>query len=137
MVGSRCNAGQLAGRVIVYAIVQEHGVGGLTIATLMAGFIIIGMGLAKLGNYLKFIPYPLIVGFTSGIAIIIFSSQIKDLFGLPIDSLPADFVEKWKAYAENLRPLTETPLPFGLSTILISLKFYRINKIPVHIVAIC
>lgn len=137
--GSRVQIGGPTGAfiVIVYAIVQEHGVGGLTIATLMAGFIIIGMGLAKLGNYLKFIPYPLIVGFTSGIAIIIFSSQIKDLFGLPIESLPADFIEKWKAYAGNFMAINWTALAIGLSTILISLNFYRINKkIPGSIVAI-
>src|SRR5690606_4730028 len=87
--GSRVQIGGPTGAfiVIVYAIVQEHGVGGLTIATFMAGFIIMAMGFAKLGNYLKFIPYPLIVGFTSGIALIIFSSQIKDFFGLPIGNV--------------------------------------------------
>src|SRR5690606_41848575 len=67
---------------IVYGIVQTHGIGGLTIATFMASFLIIGLGLARLGNYLKSIHYPLIVGFTSSIDIIIFSSQIKDFFGL-------------------------------------------------------
>ena len=137
--GSRVQIGGPTGAfiVIVYAIVQEHGVGGLTIATLMAGFIIIGMGLAKLGNYLKFIPYPLIVGFTSGIAIIIFSSQVKDLFGLPIDSLPADFIEKWKAYAGNFTALNWTAVAIGISTIVIALNFHRLSKkIPGSIVAI-
>src|SRR5690625_5406766 len=74
---------------MVYAVVQEFGVGGMIIATLMAGFILIAMGFARLGNLLKFVPYPLIVGFTSGIAVIIFSSQIKDFFGFPIESVPA------------------------------------------------
>lgn len=137
--GSRVQIGGPTGAfiVIVYAIVQEHGVDGLTIATLMAGFIIIGMGLAKLGNYLKFIPYPLIVGFTSGIAVIIFSSQIKDLFGLPIDSLPADFIEKWKAYAGKFTDLNWTAFAIGISTILISLNFHKVSKkIPGSIVAI-
>ncbi len=137
--GSRVQIGGPTGAfiVIVYAIVQEHGVGGLTIATLMAGFIIIGMGLAKLGNYLKFIPYPLIVGFTSGIAIIIFSSQVKDLFGLPIDSLPADFIEKWKAYAGNFTALNWTAVAIGISTIVIALNFHRLSKkIPGSIAAI-
>jgi SulP family sulfate permease len=80
--GSRVQIGGPTGAfiVIVYAIVHEHGVDGLTIATFMAGFLMLGMGFAKLGNYLKFIPYPLIVGFTSGIALIIFSSQIKDFW---------------------------------------------------------
>lgn len=137
--GSRVQIGGPTGAfiVIVYAIVQEHGVDGLTIATLMAGVIIIGMGLAKLGNYLKFIPYPLIVGFTSGIAVIIFSSQIKDLFGLPIDSLPADFIEKWEAYAGKFTDLNWTAFALGISTIFISLNFHRVSKkIPGSIVAI-
>src|SRR5690554_6492192 len=101
--GSRVQIGGPTGAfiVIVYAIVQEFGVDGLIIATFMAGIIMIGMGLARLGNLLKFIPHPLIVGFTSGIAIIIFSSQIKDFFGLNIESVPADFIEKWKLYALN------------------------------------
>lgn len=90
--GSRVQIGGPTGAfiVIVYAIVQEHGVNGLTIATFMAGFILIAMGLARLGNLLKYIPYPLIVGFTSGIAVIISSSQIKDFFGLTIEAVPAD-----------------------------------------------
>src|SRR5690606_20977238 len=101
--GSRVQIGGPTGAfiIIVYGIVQTHGIGGLTIATFMAGFIIIGLGLARLGNYLKFIPYPLIVGFTSGIAVIIFSSQIKDFFGLTMDDVPVDFVDKWIAYAAN------------------------------------
>lgn len=80
--GSRVQIGGPTGAfiIIVFGIVQEHGVDGLTIATFMAGFLIIGLGVLKLGNYLKFIPYPLIVGFTSGIAVVIFSTQIKDFF---------------------------------------------------------
>src|SRR5690606_40123470 len=74
--------------IIIFGIVQEHGVGGLTIATFMAGFMIIGLGVLKLGNYLKFIPYPLIVGFTSGIAVVIFSTQIKDFLGLEMGEVP-------------------------------------------------
>ncbi|MEQ8419068.1 MAG: SulP family inorganic anion transporter, partial [Arenibacter algicola] len=102
--GSRVQIGGPTGAfiVIVYGIVQEHGINGLTIATFMAGFIIIGLGLARLGNLLKFIPYSLIVGFTSGIALIIFSSQINDFFGLQIAKVPADFMDKWAVYFENL-----------------------------------
>lgn len=98
--GSRVQIGGPTGAfiVIVYAVVQEFGVEGLIIATFMAGILLIGMGLARLGNLLKFIPYPLIVGFTSGIAVIIFSSQIKDFFGLPIENVPADFIGKWQVY---------------------------------------
>ena len=94
--GSRVQIGGPTGAfiVIVFGIVQQYGIDGLTIATFMAGFIIIGLGLARLGNLLKFIPYSLIVGFTSGIAVIIFSSQVNDFLGLRIEKLPADFVEK-------------------------------------------
>lgn len=139
MGGSRTQIGGPTGAfiVIVYAIVQDHGVAGLTIATFMAGFLIIGMGLARLGNYLKFIPYPLIVGFTSGIAIIIFSSQIKDLFGLPIDQLPADLVEKYVSYSQHIGDLNWTAFIIGLSTIIFALNFHKISrKIPGSIVAI-
>src|SRR5690606_17595542 len=92
--GSRVQIGGPTGAfiVIVYAIVQEFGVDGLIVATFMAGIILIAMGLARFGNLLKFIPHPLIVGFTSGIAVIIFSSQVKDFFGLPIETVPADFI---------------------------------------------
>lgn len=137
--GSRVQIGGPTGAfiVIIYAVVQEHGVGGLTIATFMAGFIIIAMGLARLGNYLKFIPYSLVVGFTSGIALIIFSSQLKDFFGLPIENLPADFIEKWKVYALNIDQINWTAFVIALSTVLISLNFHHISKnIPGSIIAI-
>src|SRR5690606_14492975 len=137
--GSRVQIGGPTGAfiVIVYGVVQEHGVGGLTIATFMAGFIIMAMGFAKLGNYLTFIPYPLIVGFTSGIALIIFSSQIKDFFGLPIDSVPADFIEKWVLYAGNFHRINWTAFAIAFCTVLISLNFSRVSsKIPGSIVAI-
>lgn len=137
--GSRVQIGGPTGAfiIIVYGIVQEHGIGGLTIATFMAGFIIIGMGLARLGNYLRFIPYPLIVGFTSGIALIIFSSQIKDFFGLSIDNLPADFVKKWTVYATNFTGVNWMAFTIALGTVLIALNFHKVtNKIPGSIVAI-
>ncbi len=101
--GSRVQIGGPTGAfiVIVYAIVQDYGMNGLILATLMAGVILLIMGFARFGSYIKFIPYPLIVGFTSGIAVIIFSSQIKDLFGLSIPKVPADFTEKWIVYFSN------------------------------------
>lgn len=137
--GSRVQIGGPTGAfiVIVYGIVQTHGVGGLTIATFMAGFLIIGLGLARLGNYLKFIPYPLIVGFTSGIAIIIFSSQIKDFLGLEMGEVPSDFVEKWRAYFLNFRNVNWLSVVIAAGTVLISLNFNKItSKIPGSIVAI-
>jgi sulfate permease, SulP family len=102
--GSRVQIGGPTGAfvVIVYGIVQEFGVDGLTVATLMAGVMLIAFGVAKLGAAIKFIPFPVVTGFTSGIALIIFSSQVKDLLGLRMGAVPADFVEKWGAYAENL-----------------------------------
>jgi len=137
--GSRVQIGGPTGAfiIIVYGIVQEHGISGLTIATFMAGFIIIGFGLARLGNYLKFIPYPLIVGFTSGIAIIIFSSQIKDFFGLSMGEVPADFMEKWMSYAGNITKINWAAFAIALGTVIIALNFHRVSrKIPGSIVAI-
>lgn len=137
--GSRVQIGGPTGAfiVIVYAVVQEFGIDGLIIATFMAGILLVGMGLARLGSLLKFIPYPLIVGFTSGIAVIIFSSQIKDFFGLQIDSVPADFIEKWKVYATNFHSINWAAVAIAVSTIIISLQFGKISKkIPGSIVAI-
>ncbi len=137
--GSRVQIGGPTGAfiVIVFGIVQEHGIAGLTLATFMAGFIIIGLGLSRLGNYLKFIPYPLIVGFTSGIAVIIFSSQIKDFFGLKMQDVPADFLEKWIAYASNFQEINWIAVAIALSTVIISLSFGKVSrKIPGSIVAI-
>lgn len=137
--GSRVQIGGPTGAfiVIVYAIVHDHGVDGLTIATFMAGFLMLGMGFAKLGNYLKFIPYPLIVGFTSGIALIIFSSQVKDFLGLPIQSLPPDFIDKWMVYGDYIGQINWISFAIAIGTVLLSLNFHRISsKIPGSIVVI-
>lgn len=137
--GSRVQIGGPTGAfiVIVYAVVQEFGVDGLIVATFMAGVLLIGMGLARLGNLLKFIPYPLIIGFTSGIAIIILSSQIKDFFGLPIESVPADFIEKWKLYSKSFYSINWSAVGIAVATLLISFNFHRVSKkIPGSIVAI-
>jgi SulP family sulfate permease len=137
--GSRVQIGGPTGAfiVIVYAIVQEHGVSGLTIATFMAGFILIAMGFARLGTLLKYIPYPLIVGFTSGIAVIIFSSQMKDFFGLPIQAVPADFLDKWSLYAQHFSQVSWIAVAIALSTILVAFNFHRVtSKIPGSLVAI-
>src|SRR5512133_1190808 len=99
--GSRVQIGGPTGAfvVIVYGIVQRYGLDGLMIATVMGGVILVGLGLARLGGAIKFIPYPVITGFTAGIAVIIFTGQIRDLLGLPIADLPADFIGRWRAYA--------------------------------------
>jgi len=137
--GSRVQIGGPTGAfiIIVYGIVQEHGVGGLTIATFLAGFLIIAMGLARLGNYLRFIPYPLIVGFTSGIAVVIFSTQIKDFFGLQMNETPAELAEKWVAYFQHFNTANLIATAIAISTVIISLNFHRITtKIPGSLVAI-
>ena len=137
--GSRVQIGGPTGAfiVIIYSIVQEHGVAGLTIATFLAGFILIAMGMARLGTLLKFIPYPLIVGFTSGIAIIIFSSQIKDFLGLPLESVPVDFIDKWQAYAGKILQINWLSTIIAGITVLIALNFYRVtSKVPGSLVAI-
>lgn len=137
--GSRVQIGGPTGAfiIIVFGIVQEHGVTGLTIATFMAGFLIIGLGLLKLGNYLKFVPYPLIVGFTSGIAVVIFSTQIKDFLGLEITEVPADFIDKWGVYFQHLDSINWIAFGIAIGTVLIALNFYRITtKLPGSIVAI-
>ncbi len=137
--GSRVQIGGPTGAfiVIVYAIVQDHGVNGLTIATFMAGFIMIGFGLARFGNFLKFIPYSLIVGFTSGIAIIIFSSQMNDFFGLQIVDVPADFFAKWSLYVTHLDQVNVYAVTIALTTVLITIYLQKFIKlIPGSIVAI-
>lgn len=137
--GSRVQIGGPTGAfiVIVYAIVQDHGVAGLTIATFIAGFIIIGMALLRMGNLLKYIPYPLIVGFTSGIAVIIFSSQIKDFFGLPIGEVPADFLDKWKLYFQNFYNISWLSFLIAGATVLVGFNFHRVTtKIPGSLVSI-
>jgi SulP family sulfate permease len=102
--GSRVQIGGPTGAfvVIVYGIVQQYGVGGLTVATLMAGVILVALGAARMGAAIKFVPHPVVIGFTSGIAVVIFSSQVKDVLGLRMGAVPAPFVEKWGAYVGNL-----------------------------------
>ncbi len=137
--GSKVQIGGPTGAfiVIVYGIIAEYGVDGLIIATFMAGILLIIMGLARFGSAIKFIPYPLIVGFTSGIALIIFSSQIKDLFGLETGSLPADFIGKWNLYFQNFNSINYHALALAGITIFLILYFPRINRrIPGSVVAI-
>src|ERR1700735_4046092 len=119
--GSRVQIGGPTGAfiVIVYGIVQQFGVNGLIVATFIAGILLIIMGVAKLGNIIKFIPHPLIVGFTTGIAVIIFSSQMKDLFGLKMGNVPSDFINKWIAYSHNISSINIYALVIGASTLLL------------------
>jgi SulP family sulfate permease len=104
---------------IIYGIIQQYGVGGLTVATLMAGAFLILMGALRLGTIIKFIPYPIVVGFTSGIAVTIFSTQVKDLLGLQLPSVPADFIEKWICYARHIGSIDLWTTATGLLSIAI------------------
>lgn len=128
--GSRVQIGGPTGAfvVIVYGIVQTHGIDGLTVATMMAGLILIGLGLARLGAVIKFVPHPVIIGFTSGIALIIFSSQVKDLLGLRMGDVPAEFFEKWRAYAENLDTINPHALLVSGFSLAILLLWPRVSR---------
>ena len=123
--------------VIVYGIVQKYGYDGLVVATMIAGVLLVLMGLARMGALLKFIPYPVIVGFTSGIALIIFSSQVNDFLGLRIESVPADFVEKWIEYARHIARVEPYTLGVGLASLLIIVLWPRVtHRVPGQLIAI-
>jgi len=123
--------------VIIYGIVQQYGYDGLAVATMIAGVILIAMGLLRMGAFLKFIPYPVTVGFTSGIALIIFSGQVRDFFGLRMEKVPADFVEKWAAYFHHLATVNWQALIVGAASLLIVFLWPRVTlKIPGSLIAI-
>lgn len=123
--------------VIVYGIVQKYGYDGLVVATLIAGVLLIAMGLARMGAFLKFVPYPVVVGFTSGIALIIASSQISDFLGLKIDKIPADFVEKWIEYARHIATLDAATIGVGAASLLIIVIWPKItHRVPGPLIAI-
>lgn len=123
--------------VIVYGIVQKYGYDGLVVATLIAGVMLVFMGLARMGALLKFVPYPVIVGFTSGIAVIIFSSQVNELLGLSIEKVPADFVEKWIEYVRHIGNLEPYTLGVGAVSLLIIVLWPKVtHRVPGQLVAI-
>ncbi len=139
MGGSRVQIGGPTGAfiVIVYGIVQVHGISGLIIATFMAGVMLIILGFARLGSVIKFIPHPLIIGFTSGIAILIFSSQMKDFFGLKMGAVPADFLDKWKSYIESFGLVNMYAVLIATATVAIILLWPKVtHKIPGSLIAI-
>jgi len=137
--GSRVQIGGPTGAfvVIVYAIVQKHGVDGLAAATLLAGIILVGFGLARLGGAIKFIPYPVTIGFTSGIALIIFSNEVKDLLGLRMGPVPAEFVLKWRAFVAHLGAVNAWAILVAALTLAVILAWPRVNRrIPSPFVAL-
>ena len=137
--GSRVQIGGPTGAfiVIVYGIVQQHGVGGLTVATMMAGVILIALGLAKMGGVIKYIPHPVTVGFTSGIAVVIASGQLRDFFGLDLKTVPAEFVLKIEALAEHASTADATAVLLAVTTIaIVQLAHRATTRIPSPFVAL-
>lgn len=138
--GSRVQIGGPTGAfiVIISGIISQYGIEGLAIATVMAGVFLILLGVFKLGTIISYIPYPIIIGFTSGIALTIFSTQIKDLFGLHIEgAVPSDFISKWACYIENFGTIDlATSIVGVLSVVIIAVTPMINKKIPGSLVAI-
>lgn len=123
--------------IIVYGIIQKFGIDGLIVATLIAGVLLVLMGALRLGTLIRFVPYPIVVGFTAGIALTIFSTQINDLFGLGLRDIPANFLPKWGVYFGAFKNIEWLPLLFGVASILIiTLSGRVIKKIPGSLLAI-
>lgn len=137
--GSKVQIGGPTGAfiIIIYGIIQKYGFEGLTIATLMAGFFLVFFGLLRLGTIIKYIPYPIVVGFTSGIAVTIFTTQIKDLFGLTLLSNPSDFIEKWGVYLQNFNTIDPWCALIGVASVAVIAVTPRFSKkIPGSLIAI-
>ncbi len=123
--------------VIVYGIVAQYGISGLIIATVLAGTILVLMGVFKLGSIIKFIPYPIVVGFTSGIAVVIFSTQVKDFLGLTIENLPSEFIPQWGAYFSHISTFNLNEFLLSLGCLLIIIFWPKVtNKVPGSLIAI-
>ena len=137
--GSRVQIGGPTGAfiVIVAGIIGEYGMPGLTVATLMAGVFLILFGLLRLGTIIKYIPYPIIVGFTSGIAVTIFTTQVKDLLGMTIENAPGDFVERWVAYFQHITTIDPWSAAVGLISVAIIAVTPKLSKrVPGSLIAI-
>jgi SulP family sulfate permease len=137
--GSRVQIGGPTGAfvVIVYGVIQQHGIDGLAVATIMAGVILIGLGVARLGGAIKFIPYPVTTGFTSGIALIIFSSQIKDFLGLKMASVPTEFLAKWGAYGAAMGTINWSAVLVAAGALAVLLFWPRVSRrVPAPFVAL-
>lgn len=123
--------------VIVYGIVAQYGISGLIVATVLAGIILVLMGIFKLGSIIKFIPYPIVVGFTSGIAVVIFSTQVKDFLGLTIENLPSEFIPQWSAYFTHLGTFKLHEFLLSLGCLLVIIFWPKVTKkVPGSLIAI-
>lgn len=137
--GSKVQIGGPTGAfiVIIYGVIQQHGIAGLLIATIMAGILLMLMGVFKMGNVIKFVPYPVVIGFTAGIALTIFSTQMNDLFGMNLSDVPADFLQKWLCYFHNLHAINWWAFAVGAISLLILIFLPRLSKkIPGSLVVI-
>lgn len=137
--GTRVQIGGPTGAfiVIIYGIIQQYGLSGLMIATIIAGILLILMGIFKLGSIIKFVPYPVIVGFTGGIALTIFSTQMNDFFGLGLKNIPADFIGKWIYYFQNISHIHLASFAVAAGSLAVIIIFPKISKkIPGSLVAI-
>ena len=137
--GSRVQIGGPTGAfvVIIFGIIQQYGIEGLIIATIMAGIILIIFGVCKLGTLIKYISYPITVGFTAGIAITLFSTQVKDFLGLNMDKVPSEFIPKWSAYIQNMSTTSLVTLVLGLFSLAVIIVWPKIDKkIPGSLIAL-
>ncbi|MEZ4999837.1 MAG: SulP family inorganic anion transporter [Bacteroidales bacterium] len=137
--GSRVQIGGPTGAfvIIVFSIVAKYGINGLVISTIMAGIIMIIFGLLRLGALLKYFPHPLVIGFTSGIALVIFSIQVKDALGFTATDIPAQFISRWSYYASSLHSANLTAMIITVVTILVTVASKRFTKrVPGSFIAI-
>ena len=137
--GSRVQIGGPTGAfvIIIFGIIANYGIEGLTIATILAGIFMVFFGLMRFGSVIKYIPYPITTGFTSGIAVVLFSTQIKDFLGLNIENVPSEFLSKWRVYIENISTTNITTLCVGIASLLVMILWPKINKtIPGSLIAL-
>ncbi len=137
--GSRVQIGGPTGAfvVVVSNVIARHGYDGLLIATLLAGIILLVAGYAKLGQIIKFVPHPVVTGFTAGIAVIIASSQVSDFLGLQINNVPADFLPKWAAYFHTMRSVNPATIAVGAGSLLVIVGLRRFApRLPGYLIAI-
>jgi SulP family sulfate permease len=137
--GSRVQVGGPTGAfvVVIFNVIAKHGYDGLLLATLLAGLILVVAGLARLGQLIKFIPHPVVTGFTAGIAVIIASSQVKDFLGLPIDKVPADFLPKWQAYFAAIGGTQLATLAVGAGSLALIIALRKFGpRLPGFLIAV-
>ena len=137
--GSRVQVGGPTGAfvVVIFNVIAKHGYDGLLVATLLAGIILILAGAFRLGQIIKYIPHPVVTGFTAGIAVIIASSQVKDFLGLSIDKVPADFLPKWQAYRDAISTIDGATVAVGVGALAIIIALRKLApRLPGFLIAV-